>query len=1209
MIRKKKSGNSSPNRMLHQWIEAIPGLRNRLPSAPTNIKHVGTLIDVFSAFATLDGHVDASEANVALDLLRHAFPEADHGWLARRFHRALKSSPELTPLAQNLKETLKPKERIALGLQLFLLVDASTQRVKGLRAFESFMTELGESSAGAAILAELDASVPCPAELPFESLSFAGKEVSGKHDIRLADDSADTAFSVYRCNEVFLIRNTGDCPLTLSGHSIPANAICRFRAHQRIHLPSWTVGRRSLQFFFDAKYQGDKRTLYLSETEHTLIAERNKSRLSVIKLTFGISAKIEVLHNTRITYNGDTTLELGDKIDADIHGHISLPNGNRITLDNLRYQALEAGGRFKLDHEKQTCRISNDPNEIKRGDLLVSPGLADKFVLEVSYDQSAGTGSVEVLQSGKTPITVNGSNTGKSATLQDGALIRVSNSQGIRCRLTDGILDEERTVIQELRVDGVSHRFTRNQKVLDNIDFTVSRGETMCIIGPSGSGKSTLLSTLAGQLAPSRGHVRLNEISLYQQRKRLAPFITYMPQEEALNPNLRVREHLQHAIAIRQPHLEKKEADRRVDAILDELSLQPLAYRKVGGPGEKALSGGERSRLNLGLDLGSQAEIFLFDEPISGLSSKDAEHVAEALRLLSRDKIVIASLHRPGALVLKHFDKVLLLDTGGRVAFFGSPTAMFKYFHDACSELKINTTLQHSEDGMDQGADFVFDVLETPMHEMVSGHAFSSSRRFPPLFWQERFESYQLIKNVESGEVPAQTNLGDMPRAEDNMPIPRPAKRRVSELITLFYTHFTRSFLSKLRNKGTFYSTILEAPLLSCLIAITLRASADGKYAFEEGLNIIHYLFLTATVGMFLGLTNSATEILRDQPILRRERNCRFSVSLYISSKFLSLSLLAVIQCAIYTTIGHYVLEIKDMWLPHWIWMSITAICGTGIAMFISSIVKSERAALSSIPLLLVPQLLLAGALIPFGNMNRGLFMGGDASRDAGAEPVPARLMPLRYAYEGMIVSQATKNPFEKYRTQIQSTLDALKEKPPSELTEADKERIEILKEGLTRLVAAEALSLDDADKLCAKLVDTSINKSMDELISIPVYVEEQDEAPSCRSYFINSRVELLFREAESQRTDYRNREKPNIFLAEKKYWWKIPNPEHAEYLETIKRRDENSINAPLPEEPPKLVRKEWSTTLFCRIVIIGTTLASMLLTILVIRRWNNKVK
>jgi ABC-type multidrug transport system ATPase subunit len=77
--------------------------------------------------------------------------------------------------------------------------------------------------------------------------------------------------------------------------------------------------------------------------------------------------------------------------------------------------------------------------------------------------------------------------------------------------------------------------------------------------------------------------------------------------------------------------------------------------------------------LNLGLDLGSAAEVFLFDEPISGLSSKDSEHVAETLRSLARDKIVIASLHRPGATVMNLFDKVLLLDNGGRVAFFGSP--------------------------------------------------------------------------------------------------------------------------------------------------------------------------------------------------------------------------------------------------------------------------------------------------------------------------------------------------------------------------------------------------------------------------------------------------------------------------------------------------------------------------------------------------------
>src|SRR5690606_4519199 len=103
--------------------------------------------------------------------------------------------------------------------------------------------------------------------------------------------------------------------------------------------------------------------------------------------------------------------------------------------------------------------------------------------------------------------------------------------------------------------------------------------------------------------------------------------------------------------------------------------------------------------------------------------------------------------------------------------------------------------------------------------------------------------------------------------------------------LSVFATQFQRSLLSKLRNRGTLYSTLLEAPLLALLVSVTLRSSKEGAYEFATALHVPAYLFLSATVAMFLGLTNSATEILRDRPVLRRERNSRPNPLLYVSSK------------------------------------------------------------------------------------------------------------------------------------------------------------------------------------------------------------------------------------------------------------------------------------------------------------------------------------
>ena len=380
--------------------------------------------------------------------------------------------------------------------------------------------------------------------------------------------------------------------------------------------------------------------------------------------------------------------------------------GSNVPIDSLRRKATQTGRRFQLTSGRRDFLISNDPSALSGGDLLLAPGLSPRVVLHIRLEGNDGTGILDVLAA-DSQVTVDGFPARGLVHLIDGTVIRLSGSQSLRCRFGEGLIDEERSLIESLSVTDLIHDFLPGLRALDNVNFGIWRGEMMCIIGPSGSGKSTLLAVLSGQLLPSRGHVRLNGISLYDERERLVPFIAYMAQEEALNPQLTVIEHLRHAITIRRPTLSPAEHERRVDGILAELGLQAISRRRVGAPGEKTLRA-ERSRLNLGLDLGSRAEVFLFDEPISGLSSKDSEHVAETLRSLAREKIVIASLHRPGAPVLRLFDRVLLLDNGGRVAFFGTPDGMVSYFRGACEELAISHPGVMAKTPL--GADFVFDT-------------------------------------------------------------------------------------------------------------------------------------------------------------------------------------------------------------------------------------------------------------------------------------------------------------------------------------------------------------------------------------------------------------------------------------------------------------------------------------------------------------------
>jgi len=591
-----------------------------------------------------------------------------------------------------------------------------------------------------------------------------------------------------------------------------------------------------------------------------------------------------------------------------------------------------------------------------------------------------------------------------------------------------------------------------------------------------------------------------------------------------------VREHLRHAVTIRRPALSLAEHERRVDSILAELGLQSIARRKVGSQGEKTISGGERSRLNLGLDLGSRAEVFLFDEPISGLSSKDSEHVAETLRSLAREKIVIASLHRPGAPVLRLFDKVLLLDSGGRLAYFGTPAGMVGYFREACDELAIAHPSVQAKTPL--GADFVFDVLETPLSSIGGGVSTGAARRFPPSFWQERFESVNLLRSLQ----PEANPMSDVEtfRQGDQLPVPPKPVRRFRAVMAVFATHFLRSFLSKLRNRGTIYSTFLEAPLLAALVSITLRSSPKGPYEFASALHIPAYIFLSATVAMFLGLTNSATEVLRDRPVLRRERNCQPGAGSYVIAKFTALGLVGAMQCLASLIVGNHFLEIDGMLPYHWLWMTLTAWTGTAMALVVSSLVTTERAALTAVPLLLVPQMLLAGALVPYREMNRGLFENAGLVRERGGAPVPAAIMPLRYAYEAMIVAQATRNPFETERIRLQRRVDRGREKS-APATQKGKQRFELAKEGLRRLLASGANDKQEALALVERIRDTALNGTALEVETMKVWPDDDRKARPASEFFVNERIDLLVREAETFRNDYRNATARNVFLALKK--------------------------------------------------------------------------
>ncbi len=1166
-----------------RWLRAIPGVGRLRALRPGTDAHVGVLVDAFAAFATLDDALSSLEADLILDMLRSAFPEVDHGWLARRLQRAVRNPQPLQGLAAELKDSFDDLEKLALGLQLFTLVDAAGRSERNRTSFEIFMRRMGRPDYGTAILREMrgDADGTTDEELPFERLIFG----SSGADVLLPPAANGHQFRVYRAGDLILVRNTGVEPLWIRGRSVESGSFLRMRERQPLVVPGWSLSHEDLMFFLDFKRTGNSPSLYLELGDSGLNAERTRSRQSSLRVRFGLEAEIEALRDTDLHAGGRGPLLKGDVVTCRNHERLGDSLGFSLSINELRRKATQKARRFRLAGDRQEYLVSNDASALSSGDLLLGPKLSPKAVLFIRYDAERAEGEL-IVQESHGPILVDGIQVRQTATLRNGSLIRLSGSQSVRCRFREGFLDEERTLIESLQVEDLVYNFSPDARALDHLTFDVKRGEMLCIIGPSGSGKSTLLAVLSGQRAPTRGKIRLNGINLYKRREHLVPFISYMPQEEALSPQLTVREHLRHAVTIRRPALSLAEHERRVDSMLAELGLQSIAQSRVGSPGEKTISGGERSRLNLGMDLGSRAEVFLFDEPISGLSSKDAEHVAETLRSLAREKIVVASLHRPGANVLRLFDKVLLLDSGGRMAYFGTPAEMVGYFRDACEELAISHPSVSAKSPL--GADFVFDVLETPLSAIGGGSNTGAARRFPSSFWQERFESLTLMQSLQLGGH-TESIISESSEIE-RLPVPPKPARRFHAVLAVFATHFIRSLLSKLRNRGTIYSTCLEAPLLAALISITLRSSAEGPYHFSTALHIPAYLFLSATVAMFLGLTNSATEVLRDRPVLRRERNCQPGASSYVVAKLAALGLVGGVQCFVYLVVGNYFLEIDGM-LPYlWMWMTLTAWTGTSMALVVSASVNTERAALTAVPLLLVPQMLLAGALVPYREMNQSLFGNTAHARDRGGIPLPAAIMPLRYAYEAMITDQATRNPFELERLRLQRRIDRNRSQL-APMTPEQTERFELSKEGLRRLLASGASSREDAANLVSRIRRTASTGSRTEVETMKIWPDNDPKARPASEFFVNDRIDLIVREAETFRNDYRDTERRFVFHALKKPIPFMPLKKGTTEQDYVERDD------------------EMDTKRYCGFVLAAVIIGCGMLSTLIISRQNRETR
>ncbi len=216
--------------------------------------------------------------------------------------------------------------------------------------------------------------------------------------------------------------------------------------------------------------------------------------------------------------------------------------------------------------------------------------------------------------------------------------------------------------IENFNVAEISHQFKDGTTGLASISFHLKQGTMMAVMGSSGSGKTTLLQVLLGDIKATHSEITVDGLDFNSNYSFFRKYIGYVPQDDLLFPNLTVYENLLYRVHLALPSLKNKEEIKsRIHNLLQTVGLYEQRNMLVGDTLNKKLSGGQRRRLNIALELVLNPMIIILDEPTSGLSSKDSENIAEFLNeLKQQNKIIICTIHQPNATVFNYFDSVLL---------------------------------------------------------------------------------------------------------------------------------------------------------------------------------------------------------------------------------------------------------------------------------------------------------------------------------------------------------------------------------------------------------------------------------------------------------------------------------------------------------------------------------------------------------------------
>ena len=510
------------------------------------------------------------------------------------------------------------------------------------------------------------------------------------------------------------------------------------------------------------------------------------------------------------------------------------------------------------------------------------------------------------------------------------------------------------------------------KRLLENVSLTIHPGEFVGLMGPSGAGKSTLMNALNGYVAPSAGAVLISRRNLYQQYDLFRGQIGYVPQDDIMHGDLTVGEALYYTAKLRlPPDFSDAEIHERIDTVLDQLELKAQKDTIIGSPEKKGISGGQRKRVNLAMELLTDPSILFLDEPTSGLSSQDTLTVMKVLRgLADRGKTILLTIHQPSLEAYSLMDHLVLVakDKGseipGCLAWFGPA------FPDAVKFFK-------PKDAADESALSPETMFKALADERTSAPA-----------WQRRFQKSDYYKKFVTGRV-----------SGASIP-PVPVKKTMSREfgIRQAWTLIRRGLKIRLRDRANSLLLLAQAPYIALLIILVFGSDARKTVDDDTWPTVANATamtcFLLGLTGLWCGCSNAVREIVGEWAIYRRERMVNLKLPSYIASKFVVLMGLSAIQCFILLVMVYLANGLEGLFPGMFVILMLSSAVGIAIGLAVSALARTSEFAVTMLPVVILPMIMLGGALQPLDKMN-------------GFVRFCSQTIPVRWTFESLLLMEA----------------------------------------------------------------------------------------------------------------------------------------------------------------------------------------------------------